>query len=438
MTRLAPALVAVLMLAQPVQAQDCDAACLIDAARMAAAAVPTTRDRAQAMVAIALAQVRTGQPDAAVATAQAIPDAHARGAALAEVAAALAQSGDVARAAVLARGIADAREQSLSVAALEQVALAQAAQGDVAGALALVEGFEDLFRRAEAQARIAEAQARAGDIAGALATADRIDSRVWLDDLRQRDFRFSEARFDDYWFHEARARISVVQAEAGDLTGALDTAARIADAGAQSRALSGIAVVQARAGDAAGAMDLAGRVEAAFGDLTPLIALAEAGAATGDPAALDLARNIEAAYGDATALAAFVRAGALRGEDPAAGLAIADGVRDLAGRHVVLAALAEGLADHGRVDQAVDAAVRIGDARAQADALERVAVVQARAGDAVGAQATIARIAGDRRRDAAQVAVALAQGGAAGTATAQAIADPLARALALAGLATAG
>lgn len=417
--------------------------CLLSEAAEAADEVTRPVERDEIHIAMATALAGLGRLYEALAVAGAIDDAHTLAEALGEISMAAARAGAFDRAYGIAIDIADARVRSARVAALEVLAGEQAAAGEVDAAFDTVVAIDNPFRRSQAQAAIATARARAGDISGAIRAASRIGTGYWFTEDQHRlkiasGLVTRAGEFDHFWFYEALATIARIQAEAGDILGALQTAKSIPDAGGRSRAAARVAAVQARQGDIAGALLTAQRIEAAYGDLEAMVAIAGARAAAGEfAAAHDLAGEIARAYGDSGGLVAVAV------EQARAGLAAdsrrtAAGIDNLHSRTQALAGISDALVRNGQVDAALEVAQTIPGAGDRAGAVGAMAVVLAERGETARAL-DLARIAGRRQQDEVVVSVARVQarqGDAEGAvATARGIDDPMFRAIALAGVA---
>lgn len=422
----------------------CDGDCLIRAAEAELSELGRPADRDEVHFAIAAALAHMRRIEEAVSAADRIENGVTREEALGEIAGAAARLGRHAWARDLAGGILDSRNRSSRVLALETVAVAQATAGDVDGAFATVGAITNPYRRSQAQAAIATAVARARGAPDGLRTATRIATDYWFtDDAHAQKVASGlvsrSAEFDHFWFHHAMADIGAMQARAGDVVGALQTARSIPDMTGRSDALARIAAVQAETGDLAGARETARRIEAPYGDLEAMVAIARRMAADGDDAAAAaLARRLEAAYGDSTALAAVAVEQARR-DGSAAGLETARSIATLQGRAFAYAGIAEALARGGRTDAALETLALLSDPADRVDALGTVTGILATRGEVRRALGAVERLAGRRDRDELVVAIALAQaraGDAAGAvATASGLEDAMFRAIALAGVA---
>ncbi len=212
-------------------------------------------NRAWALSTIAAAQAETGDKAGArvtlaeaLQTAGKIGKAYNRPRALSTIAAAQAEAGDIAGALQTAGKIDNASDRAW---ALSAIATAQAEAGDKAGAsataaeaLQIAEKIGGLIAPSRALSAIAAAQAVAGDkavVRAIVAIAENIAENIAAAPVIA---PFHTATFID---------IAAMQAEAGDIAGALQTAGKIDNAGGRAQALSAIAAAQAEAGDKAGA-----------------------------------------------------------------------------------------------------------------------------------------------------------------------------------------
>ena len=183
----------------------------------------------------------------------------------------------------------------------------------------------------------APVQAEAGDIGGALSTAQSVTDSRTRDDI----------------LHS----ISSVQAGAGDIDGALSTTQSIADSRTRDRALHGIASVQASAGDVAGAFATVRSIDSSFYRAHAKLSIAAAQAETGDiHGAFTTTRSIEQP---------IPHAGALR-------------------------VIASAQAETGDVEDAFSTVRSINLADARANALSEIATVQAAAGDTASSRDSFA------------------------------------------------
>ena len=229
--------------------------------------------------------------DLAIEAAGATVDAHDRAAAFARIAEAQVEAGE-----------SEAARQSLSRALTDAAAIHESAFGreavimglpeDEAG-LARVEVLSDVSR---VLATLGEEERAKATFLRATATAEAIESnrhrvqglvKIATDQLAVgalMDARATFARADlanDAQYVPGLHRIVRIQAETGDVEGALATAEPIGVSEERARALADIARVQAGTGDAAGALDTARRVEDPYFGMVAMhyigTALAEAG-----------------------------------------------------------------------------------------------------------------------------------------------------------------
>jgi tetratricopeptide (TPR) repeat protein len=254
-----------------------------------------------------------------------------------------------------------ATQQAILEGTLRNLPTQLAKAGHTLDAIDLAEALKHEGRVAEPEylREVAIARAKAGDVAGALRTARTMpdmSSRVGA--MVGSFFRGNISSWDE-------DGVAQLQAKAGDRAGAEATVREALD-------------LLAKAGDpvrVAYALTSIARVQAAIGDLPAAIRTAES---IGDPVAKDWAR-----VGIAVALA--------REGHREAALAQADGIKDVAARTATLIqfALARGRAnDPGGAreyfDRAIEAARRL-DATEQAYAMRHIAWRQAEAGDTDGA-----------------------------------------------------
>ena len=211
-------------------------------------------DTDQTLRRIAQAQARSRQLTDARATVAAIQDDGIRTIAAADVAGALAElenSDSVARALSMARALHSKSERD---AAYVYIALVQAQSGDFNGALSSLGKVKDAASRALGCARLATMRAQAQDPTHAVDLLARATAEI-------RTARVTHTRtlaLDEI----AVAQISTGQREAARATlqQALQNEAALRGAGALSTGLETIARLQARAGDIAGALASAARI----------------------------------------------------------------------------------------------------------------------------------------------------------------------------------
>jgi len=238
---------------------------------------PKNKDRAKRIV--SYFQARTDDVASALKTAESIQDEEVRGSALNDIAHVQVDAGDLAgalRTAILIPAVGDAN------AVLQHISLAQARKGDIGGALktaALYGHGSDL------QSRVAKVQAESGDLAGALRTAasfDKDNKDYYTMGLVQASFAQAQlTRGDAGGARKALAsarqsadlvsdtdrketvlrQIALIQAESGDLAGALAVAGQIQSVYWKGETQSDIVVAQARGGDVAGALNTADAIQ---------------------------------------------------------------------------------------------------------------------------------------------------------------------------------
>lgn len=234
---------------------------------------PRNKDRAKRIV--SYFQARTDDVASALKTAESIHDEEIRGSARNDIAHVQVDAGDLAgalRTAILIPAVGDAN------AVLQHISLSQARKGDIGGALktaALYGHGSDL------RSRVAKVQAESGDLAGALRTAasfDKDKKDYYTMGLVQASFAQAQlTRGDAGGARKALAsarqsadlvsdtdrketvlrQIALIQAESGDVAGALAVAGQIQSAYWKGETQSDIVVAQARGGDAAGALKTA-------------------------------------------------------------------------------------------------------------------------------------------------------------------------------------
>lgn len=418
--------------------------CLIQEAKEIAQSIPDPDQSDEAFFAVAITQAAVGQIAEALANVDAITSERTKAEALAELVGAEARLGHFESAHRIALGILDSRSRSTRVNALENLAAEQARRGEIDAAFETVIAIDNPYRRSEAQAAIATAVARSGNISGAIQTASKIATDYWFKSdqhsLKVASGLVSRAgEFDDFWFFEALGNISDIQARGGDIRGALKTARAIPDVSGRTRAYNRIAAVQARNGDLEGAMKTAGRIESAFGDLPALVAIVGAMAAQGSfDAAIELAGNVEAAYGDDTGFVA-VAVEMARQNQLEAGLGHAKALASAKDRTRAFSDIAVVLAQKGGVEDALRITSLITDRRDQAQALHAVATALAAGGDSARALQVAATTPDPIDLNALVVDIALAQAQSGDTqgaiATARLVDDSMSRAIALSGIA---
>ena len=187
--------------------------------------------------------------------------------ALGEVARAQAEAGDRAGAgetAALAVATALAVTDDTRGLALGAAAVARTRAGDAGGALAVAEGIAESRDRALAFVLIALSQADVGNEAGAAATLDRaLEAAATISKAGE------QAMFT--------ALTAWAQAAVGDVPGARDSLAEIADPKIRAETLAWVAEVLVEAGDTPAALETAQAIaNVAGGDADELIVIAEA------------------------------------------------------------------------------------------------------------------------------------------------------------------
>ncbi|MBD1866141.1 AAA family ATPase [Cyanobacteria bacterium FACHB-471] len=350
--------------------------------------IKDSSSKAKALTAIAIAQVKVGDPAAALTTVEQI-EPFPKAVALKEVAIAQANAGDVS--AILT--IAEQTEDPLFKAwALKEIAIAQANAGDISAALTIAEQIKDSSSKAKVLTAIAIAQANAGD-AAALTTAAQIKD--------------SSSKVG------ALTAIAIAQANAGDATAAqttlntalLTTAEQIRDPSSKAWALKEIAIAQANAGDAAAqttlntALTTAEKIEDPSSKAWALKEIAIAQAKAGDVAAAQTTLNTalttaeqmenplfkaqalkEIAIAQATTLKEIAIAQVNAG-DAAAALTTAQQIKDLSFQAETLKEIAIAQVNAGDAAAALTTAQQIKDPSSQAETLKEIAIAQANAGD---------------------------------------------------------
>ena len=216
-----------------------------------------------------------------------------------------------------------------------------------------------------------------------------------LADAIQAAKRIDAGRIDDaFWSSGALDRIVEVQAQAGDIAGALRTAGLIDGTFSRNRALGSIVEAQAQAGDIAGALRTAGRIDEAYSRAGALGDIAEAqtqaGARVTFADAVQAAGRVDDTFWRGLALRGVAEAQARAG-DIAGALRTAGRIDDVS-RGFALGGIAEAQAQAGDIVGALRMAGRIDDASSRDGALDSIAEAQARAGDIAGALRTAGRI----------------------------------------------
>lgn len=277
--------------------------------------------------ALAARQARTADYEAALATARLVRDERSRAGVLRDIASVRADKGDLAGALTTARSIGD---PVMSALALGDVAAAQAKDRDVSGARSLAARIRDAELRSRALTAVAVTQMEAGDVAGAEATADLIGDARERDGAFARiaraqvafDARGARARLESIAprLERARARaewkavalrdVGEAWLAAGDadraqkaLTKAADAASGVRDASLRNALLGRIARVQARAGDVDGALATAARLQVPATQALVVRDVASAAAQEGeDRHALRAAHTLPDAHGRVAAM----------------------------------------------------------------------------------------------------------------------------------------
>jgi len=412
---------------------------LLEQATVAARAiVEDSHLRDTALRGIAGAQAESGRFDAALETAALIGDAYLKTGAWRQIAVAQARAGHRAAAATfLDKALQEAATLQhvplLLADALIATAEAQARIGDVPSALKTAASVGSLRGKAEALRNIALVQAKSGDFTGALGTADTIaDEKMKAQALRgiaglyaekgDRDgaLRIVAGIRDPYLKAGALRTIAIAPAMLTDRTLALDILKQaLAIAGTihseheKADALGGITMALLAAGDVSGALQTAAlieqagagkpRPEVAVGTRSEVLrAVAIAQAHAGDsPRALQTVGSITIPYMQASALAEIAAVQAERGDQMAAGgtlrkaMQVASAMPELTAKAPALMGIAQAYAKVGdraaatRTFQQARRTIRVSeDPRYQTEALLDLAMVQSGAGDFSGAAET--------------------------------------------------
>jgi tetratricopeptide (TPR) repeat protein len=415
-------------------------------------------DRDEANLLIALAQTEIGDITGALQTVAAIQEAQYSVAppplkeiGLESIAAALAKAGNISGAVQTANNM---KATSRRPQILEAVAIKLAQEGVISRALEISASLPSGFSKADSLSAIAAAQAKAGDKAAAEATF-----REALQIAKQPSAKFSslgrvaiaqaEAAMisnaielasslpDSSWKPEVFRNIAASQAKTGDLSGALETVARLGD-WEKTRGLSGIALAQARAGDYDGAMrtfqqaiqlaasegvllqeiakaqreaaraeagDLVGALEMAVAvqddprQSVILEAIAVARANAGYvPRALQTAASLKSDFIKSRALSAIASAQIKAGDKAAADTTLRQALlsaKPIKGAHaksIALGRVAIAMAEAEKVSQALKLAADLPDNYMKADVLGTIAVAQAKAGNMSSALRIVATI----------------------------------------------
>ena len=332
---------------------------------------------------IARAQARTGDLRGALATASRIEDKYDQAEVLAAIAEARAKDGD-------AEGAAQAIGQALEAAAwiddeedrakaLADIAVAQAEAGDAEGAaqsigraLEVAAREQWFLNRSGAFLSIARSQAWMGDMPGAMATAGRIEHELYLSFALQSIVR-------------AQTKSGDAEGAAQSIQQALEITARLDadDPDWRSSEFADIAGLQAKAGDLSGAMATAARIEDEDDRVSALANIAGTQAKSGD--AKSAAQSLEQAS------------------------EVAAGIESEDARGRAHSRIANSQAEAGDFGAALATAKRIESEGIRAECLAGIAEAQAEAGDFQGALATVQRIADGSYRAQALISIALAQ-----------------------------
>lgn len=329
---------------------------------------------------IAVAQVEVGDAMGALATAAAIEHESDRASVLHAIVDAQAKMGDIKEALSTAAII---RDDIWKAYALKDVAIAQAKAGDIKGALHTARTIGRDSFKAEALKEIAVAQAKAGDRTAATQTfqqALRIVAILRDESLKEEALRIYPSHESNAGIHmqgyplkaNALKEIAVARAKTGDVKGALQTAVTIQNVGVRADTLYQIAVIQAEAGDTEGALRTAATIQRDPPKSWALRIIAIAQAKAGDiKGALKTAATIQSNIYKASA---FYKASALM--------------------EIAVAQVKAGDQDEAAAtfQEALRIAATIQDNRRKTDALQRIAVAQAKVGDVKGSLETAAMI----------------------------------------------
>jgi tetratricopeptide (TPR) repeat protein len=450
---------------------------ILQEALRGASALKFNRDDASLL--IALAQVETGDITGAFQTVATIQEGAYSVAppplkeiGLESIAAELAKAGDISRAIRTANSI---KAPSRRPQILEAVAIRLARDGAISRALEITASLPSDFSKADSLSAIAAAQAKSGDKAAA-----EVTFREALKIAKQPGAKFSslgriaiaqaEAEMisnaielasslpNSSWKPEVIRTIAASQAMTGDVSGALETVARIGD-WETARGTSNIALAQARAGDYDGAMrtfqqsiqlaasegvilqeiieaqreaaraetgDLVGALEMAAvvqddpRQTSILEAIAVARSNAGEvPRALQTAASLKSNFLKSRALTAIASAQIKAGDRAAAyatlqqALLSAKPIKGAQAKSIALGRVAVALAEAGRVTQALKLVADLSDNYIKADVLGTLAVDQAKAGNMSSALRIVATISKNPRRAKAlgEMAVGQAQVG---------------------------
>lgn len=222
----------------------------LDGALNTAKLIPAWVDQSAALYHVTLSQARKGNIDEALKTAALCPS-HRLSDLQSRIAEIQAERGDFAGA-LRTTDLVEKDKQDYHARSMVQAAIAQAQMngGDGPGARKSLASsrqsavlLPDSDRKSKVLRRIATLQAQNGDLAGALTVADQIQSV--------------------YWKAQTQGEMAIAQAKGGDVAGALTTADMIQDPhnDLKGLALAGIAEVQAKAGNVVGALRTADLIQ---------------------------------------------------------------------------------------------------------------------------------------------------------------------------------
>jgi tetratricopeptide (TPR) repeat protein len=331
---------------------------------------PMNKDRAR--LDVARFQIRNGDLSAALKTAESIQDEEMRGMARSDIVRAQVNADDLSGALDTAILISPGTWYGQTVLGL--ISTAQAKKGDIAGILKTA-ALQRPEYRSNLLFDIAKVQAEVGDLAGALHTVALIEKGV-------KD-------------HYARVMVQVAFARGqllrGDDAGVRKTlaAARqsvgpVADAGQKGPALHEIALIQAESGDVVGAIALAGQIESTSWHVETHRDIAVVQAKRGDVAGalktVDLIRSSDDDKGIAHSRVAEVQATA---GDFAGALRTADLIRSVYTKASAQIVVAEQQIKRGDLAGAQKTVDLIGDETSRDRAQEVVNAALIKAGDFV-------------------------------------------------------
>lgn len=397
----------------------------VQGALLIAGGIQDIRTKTSALLAIAENETRKGHVQVAAQAAAAIPeDSAAKSSALVTVAQAQVKAGDPAAAIKTLEQARQAAvripEDSRKAFALTEVAKAQTEAGAQAGAITTLEQalqaagilHSEVPEKAEALSGIAAAQARAGDRAGA---AHIFTQAAQIDSLIQNP--------DDKW--ASLSEIAAAQAAAGFIQEALHTISEILDEPTKVEAVHTIVKTQTEAGDIEGVLRTAGEIRnepekaAALREITFSLAgaghvqeAAQAAAAIPDGAAVKARALASVARAQ---LEAGDRANALKTLEQAlqAAATLQSEVPEKAEALIAIAAVQAKSGDRAgatnALDQAVKSAGGIRDRGRKRFVLESIARAQFRAGDVPGALETVASFPSNSQKAAVLCSVGAAR-----------------------------